>query len=113
MDYMQLPDTLVSNSCAYPDFDHCVNTQVDAKHVSRHLDEAESDASRVSEAVEQVAMADVILLNKTDLVRVCVGEGGVGGVGKGGRGGGGWRTGEPVGGWGSRCGWVGGEGQGG
>lgn len=43
--------------------------QVDAKHVSRHLDEAESDPERVSEAVEQVAMADVILLNKTDLVR--------------------------------------------
>jgi hypothetical protein len=39
--------------------------------VSRHLDEAESDAARVSEAVEQVAMADSILLNKTDLVSVC------------------------------------------
>lgn len=42
--------------------------QVDAKHVSRHLDEAESDPERVSEAVEQVALADTILLNKTDLV---------------------------------------------
>lgn len=29
-------------------------TVVDAKHVSRHLDEAEKDADRVSEAVEQV-----------------------------------------------------------
>jgi G3E family GTPase len=37
--------------------------------VSRHLDEAERDAERVSEAIEQVAMADTILLNKTDLVR--------------------------------------------
>lgn len=45
--------------------------QVDAKHVSRHLDEVEADAQRVSEAVEQVALADTILLNKTDLVSVC------------------------------------------
>lgn len=43
-------------------------TVVDAKHVSRHLDEVESDPERVSEAVEQVALADIILLNKTDLV---------------------------------------------
>mgnify|MGYP001807812754 FL=1 len=42
--------------------------QVDAKHVSRHLNEAEKDEGRVSEAIEQVAMADTILLNKTDLV---------------------------------------------
>lgn len=40
--------------------------------MSRHLDEAEADAQRVSEAVEQVALADTILLNKTDLVRLCV-----------------------------------------
>ncbi|WIA35200.1 hypothetical protein OEZ86_003663 [Tetradesmus obliquus] len=43
-------------------------TVVDAKHVSRHLDEAEADPEKVSEAVEQVAMADIILLNKSDLV---------------------------------------------
>jgi len=43
-------------------------SKVDAKHVSRHLDEVESDPERVSEAVEQVALADIILLNKTDLV---------------------------------------------
>jgi hypothetical protein len=47
---------------------HRHSTQVDAKNVSRHLDEAEADPERVSEAVEQVAMADVILLNKSDLV---------------------------------------------
>lgn len=29
-------------------------TVVDAKHVSRHLDEAEADPDKVSEAVEQV-----------------------------------------------------------
>jgi G3E family GTPase len=40
--------------------------------VSRHLDEAEADAQRVSEAVEQVALADTILLNKTDLVSMCL-----------------------------------------
>ena len=36
-------------------------TLVDAKHISLHLDDS-------SEAQEQVAFADVILLNKTDLV---------------------------------------------
>lgn len=48
-----------------------VVTVVDAKHVSRHLDAAEADAERVCEAVEQVAMADTILLNKADLVGGC------------------------------------------
>ena len=37
-------------------------TLVDAKHIEQHLDEAEN------EAVEQVAFADRLLLNKTDLV---------------------------------------------
>ncbi|MGL4608847.1 MAG: CobW family GTP-binding protein [Trueperaceae bacterium] len=36
-------------------------TMIDAKHVSQHLDDS-------SEAQEQIAFADVILLNKTDLV---------------------------------------------
>jgi hypothetical protein len=51
--------------------------QVDAKHVTRHLDEAEKDEGRVSEAIEQVALADTILLNKTDLVsfHLCFGGG--------------------------------------
>ncbi|KAJ9532208.1 hypothetical protein QJQ45_003889 [Haematococcus lacustris] len=44
-----------------------VVTVVDAKHVSRHLD-TPKEAGVVNEAVEQVAFADRILLNKTDLV---------------------------------------------
>jgi G3E family GTPase len=32
-------------------------TVVDAKHVSRHLDEVEADPEKVSEAVEQVGAA--------------------------------------------------------
>mmetsp|Transcript_19664 Transcript_19664/g.60820 ORF Transcript_19664/g.60820 Transcript_19664/m.60820 type:complete len:354 (+) Transcript_19664:1512-2573(+) len=39
----------------------------DAKHVSLHLDEAKPDGA-VNEAVQQVAFADRILLNKVDLV---------------------------------------------
>eukprot|EP01023_Acetabularia_acetabulum_P000828 TRINITY_DN1031_c0_g1_i3.p1 TRINITY_DN1031_c0_g1~~TRINITY_DN1031_c0_g1_i3.p1 ORF type:complete len:420 (-),score=85.09 TRINITY_DN1031_c0_g1_i3:210-1439(-) len=42
-------------------------TVVDAKHVSHHLDEKKPDGV-VNEAIEQVAFADKILLNKTDLV---------------------------------------------
>jgi G3E family GTPase len=34
-------------------------TVVDAKHVSRHLDEAEADPEKVSEAVEQVGAASL------------------------------------------------------
>lgn len=37
-------------------------TIVDAKHVSQHLDDPSEEAR------EQIAFADVILLNKTDLV---------------------------------------------
>ncbi|KAJ9532209.1 hypothetical protein QJQ45_003886 [Haematococcus lacustris] len=44
-----------------------VVTVVDAKHVSRHLD-TPKEAGVVNEAVEQIAFADRILLNKTDLV---------------------------------------------
>ncbi|KAF5826553.1 CobW/HypB/UreG, nucleotide-binding domain-containing protein [Dunaliella salina] len=43
-----------------------VVTVVDAKHVTRHLDNRKEGT--VSEAVEQIAYADRILLNKTDLV---------------------------------------------
>ncbi len=42
-------------------------TLVDAKHVERHLDE-ERPMDIVNESVEQIAFADRIILNKTDLV---------------------------------------------
>jgi G3E family GTPase len=42
-------------------------TMVDAKHVMQHLEEEKPDGA-VNEAVQQVAFADKILLNKTDLV---------------------------------------------
>merc|ERR1712241_1619486 len=42
-------------------------TLVDAKHVIEHLDEEKPEGVE-NEAVEQVAFADRILLNKTDLV---------------------------------------------
>jgi G3E family GTPase len=42
-------------------------TLVDAKHVEQHLDEVKPEGAE-NEAVEQVAFADRILLNKTDLV---------------------------------------------
>ena len=41
--------------------------QVDAKHIELHLDE-EKPEGVVNEAVEQVAYADRIVLNKTELV---------------------------------------------
>ena len=41
--------------------------QVDAKHVELHLDEQKPEGV-VNEALEQVAYADRIILNKTDLV---------------------------------------------
>ncbi len=44
-----------------------VLTVVDAKHVMQHLDEEKPD-DVVNEAVQQVAFADKILLNKLDLV---------------------------------------------
>lgn len=43
-------------------------TMVDAKHVERHLDEDRPEGVE-NEAVEQVAFADRIILNKTDLVK--------------------------------------------
>ena len=42
-------------------------TLVDAKHIEQHLDEEKPEGAE-NEAVEQVAFADRILLNKTDLV---------------------------------------------
>ena len=45
-----------------------VLTLVDAKHVMRHLDEVKPEGI-VNEALAQVAYADRIILNKTDLVR--------------------------------------------
>jgi G3E family GTPase len=42
-------------------------TLVDAKHIEQHLDE-EKPAGVVNEAMAQVAFADRLLLNKTDLV---------------------------------------------
>ena len=45
-----------------------VLTLVDAKHVMRHLDEVKPEGV-VNEALAQVAYADRIILNKTDLVR--------------------------------------------
>ncbi|PNW83540.1 hypothetical protein CHLRE_05g234652v5 [Chlamydomonas reinhardtii] len=44
-----------------------VLTVVDAKHVTQHLDE-EKPEGVVNEAVQQIAFADKVLLNKTDLV---------------------------------------------
>ena len=40
-------------------------TMVDAKHVERHLDE-EKEGGAINEAIEQVAFADRLLLNKVD-----------------------------------------------
>ena len=42
-------------------------TLIDAKHVEQHLDE-EKPEGQENEAVEQVAFADRMILNKTDLV---------------------------------------------
>merc|ERR1712205_102391 len=42
-------------------------TLIDAKHIEQHLDEEKPEGAE-NEAVEQVAFADRMLLNKTDLV---------------------------------------------
>ncbi|OZJ05703.1 hypothetical protein BZG36_01455 [Bifiguratus adelaidae] len=42
-------------------------TLVDAKHIVRHIDERKPDGS-LNEVVKQIAMADRIVVNKTDLV---------------------------------------------
>ena len=41
---------------------------VDAQHVASHLEDAGAHGSDVNEAVNQIAFADIILLNKLDLV---------------------------------------------
>ncbi|PNH00392.1 COBW domain-containing protein 1, partial [Tetrabaena socialis] len=46
-----------------------VVTVVDALNVIRHLDRKDEDPEKVNEAVEQVAYADRIIVNKTDLVK--------------------------------------------
>ena len=46
-----------------------VLTLVDAKHIGQHLDERKPEGV-VNEALSQVAYADRIILNKTDLVRL-------------------------------------------
>ncbi|GLI69384.1 hypothetical protein VaNZ11_013985 [Volvox africanus] len=46
-----------------------VVTVVDAKNVTRHLDSKEDDPEKVNEAIEQVAYADRVIINKTDLVK--------------------------------------------
>lgn len=46
-----------------------VVTMVDAKNVERHLDQEIRDKDAVNEALQQIAYADRIILNKTDLVR--------------------------------------------
>ncbi|EFN57972.1 hypothetical protein CHLNCDRAFT_142112 [Chlorella variabilis] len=43
-------------------------TVVDAKHILQHLDDAQIEEGAENEAVEQLAFADRILLNKVDLV---------------------------------------------
>jgi G3E family GTPase len=45
-----------------------VITLVDAAHVERHLDRKLEEPDAANEAVEQIAYADRILLNKVDLV---------------------------------------------
>ena len=43
-------------------------TLVDALHIEQHLDEVKEEAGVENEAIEQVALADRLLLNKIDLV---------------------------------------------
>ena len=49
-------------------------TLIDAKHIERALDQEKAEGAE-NEAVEQVAFADRLLLNKTDLVKVRTPEG--------------------------------------
>ena len=45
----------------------CVTTLVDVKFIKQHLDEVRPEGT-VNEAVQQVAFADRVLLNKVDLI---------------------------------------------
>ncbi|KAG2485498.1 hypothetical protein HYH03_015771 [Edaphochlamys debaryana] len=68
------PAPIITSFYADPDLPSRVKldgvvTVVDAANVGRHLDRKESDPEKVNEAVEQVAYADRILINKTDLVK--------------------------------------------
>ena len=45
-------------------------TLVDAKNIERHLDDSRKSAGAVNEALQQIAYADRVVLNKTDLVRL-------------------------------------------
>ncbi|KXZ50419.1 hypothetical protein GPECTOR_16g593 [Gonium pectorale] len=67
------PAPIITSFYADPDLPSKVKldgvvTVVDAKHVTRHLDAKDEDPEKVNEAVEQVAYADRIIINKTDLV---------------------------------------------
>jgi G3E family GTPase len=42
-------------------------TVIDSKHIMQHLEEVKAEGVE-NESVEQVAFADIVLLNKTDLV---------------------------------------------
>ena len=56
-------DPSIEQSCKLD----AIITVVDAKHIIQHLDEEKPEGAE-NEAVEQVVFADVVLLNKTDLV---------------------------------------------
>ncbi|PNW71216.1 hypothetical protein CHLRE_16g692901v5 [Chlamydomonas reinhardtii] len=67
------PAPIITSFYADPDLPSRVKldgvvTVVDALNISRHLDTKDADPEKVSEAVEQVAYADRLLINKTDLV---------------------------------------------
>ncbi|KAF5827062.1 CobW/HypB/UreG, nucleotide-binding domain-containing protein [Dunaliella salina] len=57
-------DEEIKEACALD----AVLTVVDARHVMQHLDEVKP-AGVVNEAVQQIAFADKVLLNKTDLIQ--------------------------------------------
>ncbi|KAG2441512.1 hypothetical protein HXX76_003134 [Chlamydomonas incerta] len=67
------PAPIITSFYADPDLPTRVRldgvvTVVDALNIGRHLDTKDADPEKVSEAVEQVAYADRLLINKTDLV---------------------------------------------
>ena len=67
------PQPIIATLCLSPDLQEDlvldgVITLVDAKHIEQHLDEKKPEGA-LNEAEDQIAYADRILLNKTDLVR--------------------------------------------